>query len=204
MEIGPRRAVMPPRPFDLLSTTGRSMTDTPSSVSPLVAALNTSRTRLGDPWRGTYHVSIETADVMEATTLANALNAVDVCFQTNYRRNETGRPEKAFLTVYKLDSLRRLLDGLGDQLDDQPRQALDALVRARGPVPLEILRRISESIDLGRTYAQVAQKMNELRVVDGMGGRGWTVRKVRAAEAAYEEQLRHERASQTQEAGRPE
>jgi hypothetical protein len=55
-------------------------------------------------------------------------------------------------------------------------------VRARGPVPEHIVSTIRRKRDVHRfSFAQIAHLMNDLRIVDGMGGRGWTARKVQTA-----------------------
>lgn len=145
-----------------------------------MAALNdVTRTRIGKPWRGTFYISTAVSDVQEAQSFAEVLDGLGVTFQANFRRDERGRPLKASLAIYDLDSQRRLLAALGDELDEPRREALDTLVRARGPVPKEVRDRIRASVEWGRSYEQIAQRMTELKVIDGSRA-GWTKKKVRA------------------------
>lgn len=166
-----------------------------------MAALNDSaRTRIGNPWRGTYHLSIATADAHEATALANELDSLGITFQVNYRRDGAERPEKGFLAIYELDSQRRLSEALGNGLEDERRSALETLVRARGPIPPEILRRIGATVNMGESYEYVAGRMNQLRIVDGMRGKGWTPKKIRDAYDVYEQHLQDQHAPRVEAA----
>jgi hypothetical protein len=202
MEIGARRAASAAGPSISFQNRpkGARITTNPSA-SPLVAALKDStRTRIGNPWRGTYHLSIATADAHEATALANQLDSLGITFQVNYQRDGTGRPKRGFLAIYDLDSLQRLSKALGSGLDEERRSALETLVRARGPIPPEILRRIGATVNMGESYAYVAERMNQLRIVDGMRGKGWTTTKIRDAYDVYEEHLRDQQASRVEPA----
>jgi hypothetical protein len=153
-----------------------------SGASPLVAALNdAARTRIGNPWRGTYQISIATDDVHETTAIAERLDGLDITYQANYRRDRKGRPKQAFLAIYDLASQQRLLEACGKELQEARRTALDTLVRARGPIPDELMQKIRASSEFGRSEAYIAERMNQLQIVDGMGGKGWTVKKVQAA-----------------------
>jgi hypothetical protein len=152
-----------------------------SGVSPLVAALNDpSRTRIGNPWRGTYHLSIGAND-WEADILLSVMRELAIDVQVNLSHWNTAQSER-YLAVYDLDSLRSLLATIGEQLEEPVRLALDVLVRARGPVPEYIISTTRQKHDLhGLSFEQIAHLMNDKRIVDGMGGRGWTERKVRDA-----------------------
>jgi hypothetical protein len=163
------------------------------SVSALVATLNdVARTRIGNPWRGTYHTSVATDDAHEATVFAKILDSLGIVFQANYRRDKNARPETLLLTIYDPASQQRLLVACGDELREKRRAVLETLVRARRPVPDAILQKIQVTIEAGKSYAYIAERMNQLRIVDGMGGRGWTARKVRAKHEAHLEQLASE------------
>jgi hypothetical protein len=159
-----------------------------------VAALNdVARTRIGDPWRGTYHVSVAIEDVHEAAEFAKILDSLGIVYQANYRRDQNGgKPETVFLAIYDLASQQRLLDACAEELDETRRTALDTLVRARGPVPPAILRRVDAYVGAGKSYAYIAELMNMHPIVDGMGGRGWSPKKVRAKYEAYLEQMASE------------
>lgn len=162
-----------------------------------MAALNDpSRARISDPRRGNYHVSIATADVHEATELAEGLDLLDVVFQANYPRDRDGRPRGVFLAVYEHDSQKRLLEAIRNELTESRRSALETLVLARGPIPTDILERIWRAFNLNGWEAEaIAVKMNELGIVAGMGGIGWTVRKVRAAIEQYEPPIAEQEAA---------
>jgi hypothetical protein len=151
-----------------------------SSVSPLAAALNDrSRTRIGNPRRGTFYVSIGVAETVEATELANLLDLIGVSHQANFKRNSEGRPIAAFLAIYRLDDQMRLLEATRAELDPERLNALETLVAARGPIPPDLVRKLEVSLEHGRTYHYLARKLNELQIVDGMGRRLWTATKLR-------------------------
>jgi hypothetical protein len=152
-----------------------------SGVSPLVAALNDpSRTRIGNPWRGTYHLSIAAND-WEADILLSLMQELDIDVQVNLSHRNTAQSER-YLAVYDLDSLRSLLATVGEQLQEPIRLALEILVRARGPIPEYIISTTRQKHDVhGLSFEQIAHLMNDKRIVDGMGGRGWTKRTVRDA-----------------------
>ena len=146
-----------------------------------MAALNDpSRTRIGNRWRGTYHLSIAAND-WEADILLSVMQELAIDVQVNLSHWNTAQSER-YLAVYDLDSLRSLLVAIGDQLEEPVRLALDVLVRARGPIPEYIISATRQKHDLhGLSFEQIAHLMNDKRIVDGMGGRGWTERKVSAA-----------------------
>jgi hypothetical protein len=152
-----------------------------SSVTPLVAALNDpARTRIGNPWRGTYHLSIAAND-WEADILLSVMQELAIDVQVNLSRWNTAQSER-YLAIYDVDSLRSVLATVGEQLKDSVQVALDSLVRARGPIPEYITRATRQKHDVhGLSFEQIAHLMNDKRIVDGMGGRGWTARKVRDA-----------------------
>lgn len=56
-------------------------------------------------------------------------------------------------------------------------------------MPPAILRRVDEYLGAGKSYAYIADMMNMHRIVDGMGGRGWSPKKVRAKYETYLEQM---------------
>jgi hypothetical protein len=164
------------------------MQTTNQSVSPLAAALNnTTRTRIGDPVRGSFSISIATDDAHEANSLAATLAGLGATFQANFRRHHTGRPEKVFLAIYDLESQRHLHSALEAELHPRRSEALDLLVRARGPVPEDVLRRIDATIRLGKSYEYVTSQMLKGGLVDGMG-KGWTPKKVKKIHREYKYQ----------------
>jgi hypothetical protein len=83
------------------------MTTPKPSVSSLVDALNDRlRTRIGDPWRGIFHISIAVDLVHEATDLAKQLKRIGVTYQANFKPDELGTPAS------KLNELK-IIDGMG-------------------------------------------------------------------------------------------
>src|SRR4051794_35142113 len=172
----------------------RNLITTNRSVSPLAAALNdNTRVRIGNPRRGTFAISIATAETRQAMDLAAQLDRLEVDYQTNFRRDAHGSPHTAFLTIYELDSQRRLLDALGDDLSAERYATLELLVRARGSVPQRLLRRIDATVALGKSYGYIAERMNHERHIDGMG-RGWTTKKLRQLHRTYLEDRDREEA----------
>ncbi len=160
------------------------MNDTTTfGASPLAAALNDrSRTRIGNPRRGTFHLSIAVHDTTEATELGKQLDLVGATYQANFKRNSDGTPTMAFLAIYSLGDQQRLLGALQASLDPDARHALETLVAARGPIPDEIVHRIRDYRSMGKDPGWIATRMNEAGIVDGMGRRGWTAAKVTRAE----------------------
>jgi hypothetical protein len=146
-----------------------------------VAALNDpSRTLIGNPWRGTYYVSIEAND-WETTTLLSLFQDLGIRVQVHVARWNPAQSIR-YVTVYDNDGLGSLLSALGDELKEPVRAALDILVRARGPIPDSVVHVIRRKHDVyGLSFHEIAHLMNDKRMVDGMGGRGWSGRKVSAA-----------------------
>jgi hypothetical protein len=141
---------------------------------------NASRTRIGNPWRGTYSLSIA-ATVNEAERLVEILEELGITAQVNGRQGDSERSAR-YVAIYDLAGLALLLGAVGERLGEQRRAALDSLVRARGPVPARIRDGIRQRYDVdGYSFAEIAHELNEKRIVDGMGGRGWTASKVESA-----------------------
>jgi hypothetical protein len=67
-----------------------------------------------------------------------------------------------------------------DAAEQQPNERL----RAQGVRRRELCRCPRDRL-LRRTPNQIAERMNELRVIAGMGGKRWTAQKVRKALAEY-------------------
>jgi hypothetical protein len=148
-----------------------------AGLATLVRALNdVSRTKIGNPWKGSYAVSIFAIDRDEVDMLLQELHERGIEAQLNSRNGRN------FIALYRVEAIRALLDLAGHELDETRRTAVDALVRARGPVPPDIVRAIRRKRDLERSsFSAIAHLMNRMGIVDGMGGRGWDQRKVRAA-----------------------
>ncbi len=153
------------------------MTTDPTGPLTLVRALNDrSRTRIGNPWTGTYAVSIKATDLEEAQALLNVLEELGIAAQLNSKN------QRQWVAVYKVEALRQLLEVTEVDLEERQKIALDELVRAREPIPETLVRAVRSKRDLyGMSFAAIAHLMNEKGIVDGMRGRGWTEKKVRAA-----------------------
>jgi hypothetical protein len=143
--------------------------------SALAAALNdSSRATIGNPRRGSYYVSIALTAADRAKPLIVELEQLGVEYQINTRR----RDGKQFIAVYSVAALRTMLEELGPELHPMPREALDTLVRARSPIPDEIIEAISHRYHLdGWSAERIAEAMTAKPIIDGMG-KGWTARKV--------------------------
>jgi hypothetical protein len=165
------------------------MTAHKPSVSSLVDALNDrSRTRIGDPWRGTFQISIAVDHAHEASELAKQLDRLGVTYQANFKRDKRGTPTRAFLTIYGLDDQQRILETLAYELEPSRRRSLETLVAARSPISPDVVRKLRVSLSLGKSYEYLAGRLNELGIVSGMGSRHWTPKKLKRklAEATAE------------------
>ena len=151
-------------------------TETTGLATLLRAVNDRARTTIGNPWNGTYAVSIKNTDAEEAGALLRILEELGIEAQLNSKN------EKHYVALYKVDALRRLFEMTELELEERRRTALDELVRSREPMPERLMRAIQQKHNWNRmSFEAIAQLMNQKGMVDGMGGRGWTVKKVRAA-----------------------
>jgi len=157
------------------------------AVAALAPALNdANRSLIGDPRRGSYTVSFRTKDMSEARRFANHLASLGLNARTNFRRDELGEPTLAYVVLYDATDQRRLFEILESHLDRDRRQRLEDLVRARGPIPDELLERIwAASERFAWSADRIAEEMNSQRTIAGMGGIRWTAKKVQAALEEY-------------------
>jgi hypothetical protein len=158
------------------------------TVAVLAAAFNdVDRSLIGDPHRrGRNGVGIETQDLDEAQALARHLASFQVQVRTTIHYDSEGNVASAIVAIYDASDQERLFEALEHQLDPEQRQRLEDLVRARRPIPNDILENIWRSYRGRRTPRQIANNMNDQRVIDGMGEGDWTARKVLAALDEYE------------------
>ena len=148
-------------------------------MSCITAALNDpGRSNIGDPRRGTYAVSFTGKTLNDLGEITGSLETIGVTWQTN--NSHSGN--KVFLAVYAFDDQRKLLAASGPGLEIDRLSALEVLVHARGPIPDDLVRKIRVSVARGKSYAYVADRLNELGIVTGMGGHKWTTKKVRAVD----------------------
>jgi hypothetical protein len=148
----------------------------PFEPSALAAALNDpTRSAIGNPRKGQYHCWIGVNDDSDEDALRKELNQLGVKNQINTRRRDGQR----YIAVYCVTGLRTIFEALESRLEPKLRQALDTLVRARSPIPDEILDAIWRRYQLdGWDEEQIAKAMIEKPIIDGMG-KGWTPRKIR-------------------------
>jgi hypothetical protein len=152
------------------------------------------RSLIGDPREGVYKVSlISTANMKEAMQFAKQLARVGITPTTTLYHDDFGFPLQAYVNVHPHSDQRHLFELVEKALSQPRRQALEDLVLARGPIPEELLERIWRASDRGLTPHQIAAKMNELDIMPGRRGKGWTAKKVKAALSAYEERPVQER-----------
>jgi hypothetical protein len=162
-------------------------------VALLAAALNDpSRSQIGNPRTGPYHVSFMAADYDELSALEHALRASGVQSQTN---PAPARPFVAYVAVYKREDRRRLYEVVEAKLEPERRKRLDDLIRAFGPIPPELRERMRATIAVGKSYEYLAAKLNEQGIVDGMGGTPWTAKSVKKALAQQSGHAGKERAA---------
>jgi hypothetical protein len=160
-------------------------------VAVVVAALNNAdRSRIGNPRRGTYAVSLVTEEPSEARQYAKRLASLGLKVQTNVYRDENGEPLRFFVTLYGASDQKRLFELTESQLRPERRQRFEDLVLARGPIPDNILKTIRIRTEQGLKPGQIANRMNEKGVIAGMGGVRWTAKKVRFALAEQHRRAR--------------
>jgi hypothetical protein len=117
---------------------------------------------------------------------ARQLATIGIIPRTSIEHDSLGFPAWAQVTIYAKGDQKRLFERTQTWLCREQRQRFEDLVLARGPIPDDILEKIWISHKRGRKPNQIAERMNELRVIAGMGGKRWTAQKVRKALAEYE------------------
>jgi hypothetical protein len=173
------------------------MLDYREAVAAIAAALDDAeRSLIGDPREGVYKVSLISTDMREAMQYAKQFARLGVIATTTISHDDLGRPVLAHVNVYDKGAQNRLLEIVQSKLTQPRRQRLEDLVLARGPIPNDILKRIATAHDRGMRPQTIAGKLNQLGIVAGMGGKGWTAKKVKAALAEHERQLQpHQQAA---------
>lgn len=142
-----------------------------------------SRTRIGDPWKGSYNVSVRCSTTAAAHELLAQLRSIGVEGQVNARPAAAeGRSSTALVAVYTHEALKTLLEATEPHLDQQQRERLSVLVRARGPIhPNMVGWILTFRKQLGWSDGRIAAELNKDRWASGMGGKGWTAKKIRTA-----------------------
>jgi Recombinase len=148
----------------------------------LAAALNDpQRTRLGNPDRNTWTVTFFPRSADQIYRLTRDLDQSGVKIQVNHRSGEHQAGEIiAYVVIYDLEEQRKLLELVRDQLSESRGEAFEKLVLARGPIPDDVLERMINTINNGKSYEYLAEKMTERGIVAGRGQK-WTPNKVRKA-----------------------
>jgi hypothetical protein len=172
------------------------MLDYREATAAVAAALDDpERSLIGDPRQGLYKVSLVSSDMREAMLFAKQLARLGISPTTTINHDNFGQPLSAHVNVYAVSEQEELLEIVQAGLSEPRRQALKDLVLARSPIPEELLEKVWTSHARGRTAHQIATRMNELDVMPGRGGKGWTAKKVQAALSEF-----HRRREQQQEA----
>jgi hypothetical protein len=169
------------------------MLDYREAAAAIAAALDDpERSLIGDPRQGLYKVSLVSSDMREAMQFAKQLARLGISPTTTITHDDFGQPLTAHVSVYAVTAQHALLEIVRAGLSEPRRQALEDLVLARSPIPDELLEKIWTSYERGRTPNQIATRMNELDVMPGRGGKGWTARKVQAALSEFERRREQE------------
>ena len=156
------------------------------ALAAIVDALNdVDRTVIADPREGAYRVAFG-SNPSEAMERARQLARIGIIPRTSIEHDSFGTPVWAQVTIYAKGDQKQLFELTQTRLSREQRQRLEDLVLARGPIPDDILEKIWVSQQRGRKPNQIADRMNELGVIAGMGGKRWTAQKVRKALAEYE------------------
>jgi hypothetical protein len=156
------------------------------ALAAIIDALNdVDRTVIADPREGAYRVAFG-SNPSEAMERARQLARIGIIPRTSIEHDSFGTPVWAQVTIYANGDQKHLFELTQARLSREQRQRLEDLVLARGPIPDDILEKIWVSHQRGRKPNQIADRMNELGVIAGMGGKRWTAQKVRKALAEYE------------------
>lgn len=163
------------------------------------AALNDpERSLIGDPRQGVYSVSLTSNDMTQAMQLARQIARIGIVPTTTIEHNAVfGDPIRAHVKIWSHTDQKELLEIVGAHLSEPRQQQLSDLVRARGPATPEILQRTWDAHKRGWSSTKIARKMNEAGIIDGMGGKHWTPKKVNALLEEYRKQ--HPEAAQPTE-----
>jgi hypothetical protein len=160
------------------------------AVAAVAAALNDAdRALIGDPRERQYKVAVQFAQLKESFEFARQLARLGIIPSTTILHEDMfGEPAASVVNIHGKEAQRALLKQVGRKLDEPRLKKLQDLVLARGPIPEDILERTAKARERGWSYLKIASKMNELGIIEGMGGVRWTPQKVKKALAQREEQ----------------
>jgi hypothetical protein len=162
------------------------------ALAAIVEALNDfDRTVIDDPRQGAYRVAFGTSNMKETMERARQLARIGIIPRTSIEHDSFGTPIWAQVTIYAKGDQKHLFECTQTRLSRDQRQRFEDLVPAFSPIPDDILEKIWISHNRGRKPNQIAERMNELGVIAGMGGKRWTAQKVRKALAEYEPRRDH-------------
>lgn len=99
-----------------------------------------------------------------------------------------GYATSVHVNIWSHDDQKELLNMFGKHLSPKRQKQLEDLVLARGPVPPDIVERTWQAHRRGWAPTKIAKKMNEQGIIAGMGGKGWTAKKVEAQLARHRKQ----------------
>ncbi len=158
------------------------------ALAAVAAALNDeSRSEISDPRQGVYRVSLQTADMKEAMQLARHLATLGIIPKTVIEHDQFGNPHIARVTIWPREDRKHLFNRTHTHLKPERRTRFEDLIRVFEPIPAEVLERMRNAHQRGMSHAKIAEHLNQLDLITGMGGKSWTARKVRAALAEPEQ-----------------
>jgi hypothetical protein len=168
-----------------------------AAVAALADALNDAkRSLIGDAREGVYKVAFKTNTGKEAIEVARQLARIGIVPRTTIEHDNFGNPIAFYVTVWSNTDQKAMLELTNARLQPRRRDQLNDLVLARGPVPDDVLERIWNAAQRGMSPARSSEKLNELGIIAGMGGKRWTATKVRNALAEHERrQEQHQEAA---------
>jgi hypothetical protein len=164
-----------------------ALNDVDRSPFPVRLGPRADEAVIDDPREGSYRVAFGTSDMKRAMERARQLATIGIIPRTSIEHDSLGFPVWAQVTIYAKGDQKHLFECTQTRLCRDQRQRFEDLVLARGPIPDDILEKIWISHHRGgRKLNQIAERMNELGVIAGMGGKRWTAQKVRKALDEYE------------------
>jgi hypothetical protein len=157
------------------------------AVAQVAAALNDDRgSTIADPRKKVYTVTFHFPSHLEAFAFVPRLMELGIPAKTLVAHDEqTGDPTTAEVRLYPVLDQKRLLETTEPHIRPERKAALDRLIRARSPIPEDVLTRMVASRRIYRPWPAIAARMNELDVMDGRGGGDWTSSKVKKAVTSY-------------------
>jgi hypothetical protein len=150
-------------------------------VSEVITALNDpERSIIGNPREGGYRITIAYEDPSLIKPMVMNLATIGIVPTTTISYNSWGIFKRGRINIDSKSGQRRLLQIVDDErLIPDRRRLLADLTAARGPVNDKVRDLIYEATDKGEQPSQIAKRLNDLDVMSGRGGMGWTGQKIR-------------------------